>query len=999
MKLTPFIHTFSLWASTLSLGALAAEQPLPLQLLMSRVETGDPYAMAELAARYGNGDGVPQDFCKAYTLALKAAEYGVARAEHVLGTCYWRGVGVVQNLEEAIKWMELAAEHGHIPSLGSLGVMLLERNSSPKDIERGVALLEKGIEQGDAQALNNLAVAYHKGIGVREDKQKAFQLFLQSAECGNPVAMDNVSQMYEQGMGVAPDAQKAFEWLSKSARAKAPDADQLTRLGDMYMGGMGTSKNTSKAFQLYKQAAALGHLRAMSNVAAFYMEGIDGVVQKNAAAALEYLLPAAAQGEAGAISNLGIMHIQGMGMPQDVTKGVELLTQAAAQNYRPALIALAQIYGTAKGVEQNLPLALRYASKAADQGDAKAMTLVGDLLMLDHQEEQAYAWYTRAAEAGHLDAMTKLAFACAEKEPRRAYELALEPAKQGDAKACYLLGALFYTGRGVEANLAEAVAWTRRAAEAGDAVSQFNLGVSYRDGKGVKSNADEAVRWFSLSAKQGNAEAQYNLADMLLTGPKKYRHPVRALELLRQAASQGHTNALYAMAQMLCDGEGVPKDAAKGIAYLRQAVAQGSPEAMLKLAALLHEGHDLPKDNAEALRLIKKSSELGLAEQSKLLLGLLLIETGEDAAQGLALLQPMAEQGDGQAQYILHELYHRGQYVPANRELALLWLRRAAESNMPNAQLHLMTMLLEGNESEQAEGVELCRRLAAQNSKEAIIQLAMIYLKGAAGVEPAPAEAERILQPLVQKHDPDVDFPYGFALHRTGKSSEALPYILHAAKRGHTHAQYMMGILCREGVGMEKKDLSTAAAWLEKSAQQGYLLAMQPLADLHYHGPKEMRDFGKALLWFRRAAESGDANAQYHLALMTLCGHGMKSDPAAAARMLTRLSRESSARPAPWANFVLGMQYLRGVGVPENKVAAYRLLNRAVKQNNALAAYVLYSLRRFCIQVPGDAEAAETLSAQLSPEEQVKLGTKLLPYLAADSPEAKQEALANLLYE
>ena len=58
-------------------------------------------------------------------------------------------------------------------------------------------------------------------------------------------------------------------------------------------------------------------------------------------------------------------------------------------------------------------------------------------------------------------------------------------AKQGNAKAQYNLGGMYYNGKGVRKDYAQAVQWYRKAAEQGNAKAQFNLGLMYYNGQGV----------------------------------------------------------------------------------------------------------------------------------------------------------------------------------------------------------------------------------------------------------------------------------------------------------------------------------------------------------------------------------------------------------------------------------------------------------------------------------------------------------------------------------
>jgi TPR repeat protein len=84
-------------------------------------------------------------------------------------------------------------------------------------------------------------------------------------------------------------------------------------------------------------------------------------------------------------------------------------------------------------------------------------------------------------------------------------------AEQGDVRAQSTVALIFYHGRGVRQDDAEAAKWFRLAADQGDAPSQFNLGVMYAEGQGVPQDDKEAVEWYRRAADQNNAQAQYNL--------------------------------------------------------------------------------------------------------------------------------------------------------------------------------------------------------------------------------------------------------------------------------------------------------------------------------------------------------------------------------------------------------------------------------------------------------------------------------------------------------
>ena len=84
--------------------------------------------------------------------------------------------------------------------------------------------------------------------------------------------------------------------------------------------------------------------------------------------------------------------------------------------------------------------------------------------------------------------------------------------EDGDDKAQYFLGLIYYKGKGVPQDYKTALKWYTLSAEQGNKVAQYNLGVMYSFGLGVVSDYKTALKWYNLSSEQGNALAQYNLS-------------------------------------------------------------------------------------------------------------------------------------------------------------------------------------------------------------------------------------------------------------------------------------------------------------------------------------------------------------------------------------------------------------------------------------------------------------------------------------------------------
>ena len=73
---------------------------------------------------------------------------------------------------------------------------------------------------------------------------------------------------------------------------------------------------------------------------------------------------------------------------------------------------------------------------------------------------------------------------------------------QGDAVAQFTLGTMYDTGQGVPQDYAEAVRWTRLAADQGVAWAQAYLGNMYETGEGVPPSYVQAHMWHNLVASR-----------------------------------------------------------------------------------------------------------------------------------------------------------------------------------------------------------------------------------------------------------------------------------------------------------------------------------------------------------------------------------------------------------------------------------------------------------------------------------------------------------------
>lgn len=89
-------------------------------------------------------------------------------------------------------------------------------------------------------------------------------------------------------------------------------------------------------------------------------------------------------------------------------------------------------------------------------------------------------------------------------QARQWYEKAVV---QGQAKAQFNLGTLYFNGEGVPKDYQQALRWFRLAADQGEAVAQTKIAIMYDDGQGVPHDIVQAHKWYSLAATNGDKPA------------------------------------------------------------------------------------------------------------------------------------------------------------------------------------------------------------------------------------------------------------------------------------------------------------------------------------------------------------------------------------------------------------------------------------------------------------------------------------------------------------
>jgi localization factor PodJL len=182
-------------------------------------------------------------------------------------------------------------------------------------------------------------------------------------------------------------------------------------------------------------------------------------------------------------------------------------------------------------------------------------------------------------------------------------------------------------------------------------------------------------------------------------------------------------------------------------------------------------------------------------------------------------------------------------------------------------------------------------------------------------------------------------------------SAETVEQFQKAAREGSQEAQFNVGILYAEGMGVAQ-DYDEALIWFGRAAEQGLANAQYNLAAIHEHGLVGPPDTEKAREWYLRAAEQNHPQAQHNLAVIFARGTGVTKDYTMAAKWFAAAAEQGLVN----AQYNLAMLYERGLGVRRDEALAYKWFSLADKQGDG-----------------GATTAREALAARLAPADRAEI--------------------------
>ncbi len=168
--------------------------------------------------------------------------------------------------------------------------------------------------------------------------------------------------------------------------------------------------------------------------------------------------------------------------------------------------------------------------------------------------------------------------------------------------------------------------------------------------------------------------------------------------------------------------------------------------------------------------------------------------------------------------------------------------------------------------------------------------------------------------------------------------------------------------------------------------------ALTRIGELHRNGLGTDRSTQEAMRWYRRAAEAGDAQGAFALAIAYLRGEGVKADPQAARSLLEQAAQKNHAG----ALHELGMLDIEGE--LQNPARAADFFARAAGLGNAESTYALALLYKAGRGVTADKSKAAVLMKRAADLDLVAAQIEYAIMLFNGDGTSKDEAAAARLF-
>lgn len=451
--------------------------------LISDADAGNVNAQLLLGIMYQQGQGVQQDFSKAFSYFDRVAEQKNDIAQYNLGLLYYKGQGVNRDAYKALNYFHLSADQNNPCAQNILGLMYLDGSYLTRNSEEAHKLFSLAAKQNYADACNNLACMYQEFHNETQENKEALNwLYLENnIPCLN--IQNKWSYSYHELYASKKENDKeALTWFERAAELGSFSAQY--NLGCMYYYGYGVNQDFHKAFKYFKAAAEQDNSSAQYNLGLMYAKGLW--ISKNSSEALKYFELAAYKDNVDALYQLGFIYYSGKYslVPVDTNQALIYFERAAMLGDANSWYELGLIHYK----NNNYIIAQEYFNKAAGEVHVDAMFMLGVMSLYSAVRFDSYDNF-------FINSLNDL---------NQSFEYFMDAAKHGhEASRLALVELCFYYNRLVECYKSQFLMDVLlKEAEKSNIFAQYLLGVMHLCGLGVNMDHKLALKYSMLAVQQ-----------------------------------------------------------------------------------------------------------------------------------------------------------------------------------------------------------------------------------------------------------------------------------------------------------------------------------------------------------------------------------------------------------------------------------------------------------------------------------------------------------------
>ncbi|KAJ5937644.1 hypothetical protein N7454_003986 [Penicillium verhagenii] len=247
---------------------------------------------------------------------------------------------------------------------------------------------------------------FNKG---KEDYDRAFSLFVAASKHGHVEACYRTALCYEFGWGTRPDGGRAVQFYRQAASKNHPGA--MSRMAKACLAGdMGLGKRYREGIKWMKRATETSDTQYNSapyELGLLHETGFGDDIFQDVSYAAQLFTKSAELGHVEASYRMGDAYEHGkLNCPRDPALSIHFYTMAARHEHPLAMMALCAWYmvGAEPVLEKDEDEAYEWARRAAEAGLVKAQYAVGYFTEMGmgcrRDVLEANVWYVKAAEQG-----------------------------------------------------------------------------------------------------------------------------------------------------------------------------------------------------------------------------------------------------------------------------------------------------------------------------------------------------------------------------------------------------------------------------------------------------------------------------------------------------------------------------------------------------------------------------------------------------------------------